>query len=153
MIKGDKIKLVKPMGEFTNVGEVCEVVKVDEDGVISFRFGRNRVHLGCMSYNEFEKYFELVEKEEPKKSEWSEWSEYWISYTDFDDTRRTILISERDNGKKVQIKGMVRNKLVKSEATCHKDDKFLIAKGSELARRRLIVKILKYKTEQYAKNM
>lgn len=62
MIKGDLIKLVAPMGIFGNIGEVCEITNVSEDGVISFRFGGS--HLGCMSYNEFEKYFELVEAEE-----------------------------------------------------------------------------------------
>lgn len=56
MIKGDKIKLVHPMGAFTNVGEVCEVVDVQNGGVISFKFGGGK-HLGCMSYDEFEKYF------------------------------------------------------------------------------------------------
>lgn len=61
MIKGDLIKLVVPMGVFDNIGEVCEITDVSEDGVISFRFGGS--HLGCMSYNEFEKYFELVEVE------------------------------------------------------------------------------------------
>lgn len=70
MIKGDKIKLVKPMGMFTNVGEICEVVDVNEDGVISFKFGQNGLHLGCMSYNEFEKYFELV-----KKNTWTAWED------------------------------------------------------------------------------
>lgn len=28
MIKGDKIKLVRPMGAFTNVGEICEVTDI-----------------------------------------------------------------------------------------------------------------------------
>lgn len=61
IIKGNEIRLIKPMGVFNNIGEVCEVTDVSEDGVISFKFGG--YHLGCMSYNEFEKYFELVEKE------------------------------------------------------------------------------------------
>ena len=61
MTKGDLIRLVKPMGVFDNIGEICEVTDVSEDGVISFRFGGS--HLGCMSYNEFEKHFELVEEE------------------------------------------------------------------------------------------
>ena len=61
MTKGDSIRLVKPIGVFDNIGEICEVTDVSEDGVISFRFGGS--HLGCMSYNEFEKYFELVEEE------------------------------------------------------------------------------------------
>ena len=52
--KGSKIQLVKPMGVFDNIGEVCEVVNVTEDGVISFKFG-NGMHLGCMSYGELER--------------------------------------------------------------------------------------------------
>lgn len=63
--KGNEIRLIKPMGVFDNIGEVCEVTDISEDGVISFKFGG--CHLGCMSYNEFEKYFELVEKEAPEK--------------------------------------------------------------------------------------
>ncbi|ENZ28633.1 hypothetical protein [Enterocloster clostridioformis] len=63
MTKEDKIKLVKPMGAFTNVGEVCDIVDISEDGIISFKFGEG-VHLGCMSYDEFERYFEIVEGED-----------------------------------------------------------------------------------------
>ena len=62
LVKGDKIKLVKPMGMFTNVGEICDVVDISEDGVICFKFGK--VHMGCMSIDEFNKYF--VKYEEPK---------------------------------------------------------------------------------------
>ena len=62
MTRGDLIRLVKPIGVFNNIGEICEITDVSEDGVISFRFGGS--HLGCMSYNEFEKYFEFVEIEE-----------------------------------------------------------------------------------------
>lgn len=67
IVKGNEIRLVKPMGVFDNIGEICEVTDVSEDGVISFKFGG--CHLGCMSYNEFEKYFELVEKEIPEKND------------------------------------------------------------------------------------
>lgn len=63
--KGNEIRLIKPMGVFDNIGEVCEVIDVSEDGVISFKFGG--CHLGCMSYNEFEKYFKLVKKEVPEE--------------------------------------------------------------------------------------
>ena len=63
--KGNEIRLIKPMGVFDSIGEVCEVTDVSKDGVISFKFGG--CHLGCMSYNEFEKYFELVEKEVPEE--------------------------------------------------------------------------------------
>ena len=55
---GDKIVLVKPMGMFDNVGEVCPVTNVLEDGTICFSFG-DGMHLGFMSEDEFEKYFKL----------------------------------------------------------------------------------------------
>ena len=59
MIKaGDKIKLIKPMGAFRNVGEICSVNSVN-DGVISFTFGGG-LHLGYMSEDELMKYFEIV---------------------------------------------------------------------------------------------
>lgn len=63
LVKGSKIKLVKEMGAFKNVGEVCEVIDVSDDDVITFKFG-NGLHMGCMSYDEFYKYFEKYE--EPK---------------------------------------------------------------------------------------
>lgn len=58
---GDKIILTNEMGMFTNVGEVCEVVQVEDNGNIWFTFG-NGMHLGCMSSDEFEKYFEVCEE-------------------------------------------------------------------------------------------
>lgn len=60
LVKGDKIVLVKPMGALTNVGEVCEVIS-NVDGVINFKFGHG-MHMGCMSFDEFEKYFEKYEE-------------------------------------------------------------------------------------------
>ena len=58
---GDKIILTNEMGMFTNVGEVCEVMQVEDNGNIWFTFG-NGMHLGCMSPDEFEKYFEVYEE-------------------------------------------------------------------------------------------
>lgn len=59
--KGDKIQLLKPMGMFDNIGEVCEVVNVLDDGTISFSFG-NGLHMGVMSEDEFGKYFKYYEE-------------------------------------------------------------------------------------------
>jgi len=57
-----KIKLKKSMGCFDNLGEVCEIVKIDTDeNVINFRFGVDGVHLGVMSGDELEKYFDVIE--------------------------------------------------------------------------------------------
>ena len=64
---GNEIRLIRPMGVFDNIGEICEVINVIEDGLIYFRFGGS--HLGCMSPDEYEKYFELVEKVEEECDE------------------------------------------------------------------------------------
>lgn len=65
LTKGDKIVLTKEMGMFKNVGEICNVLDVTDSGTITFSFG-NGMHMGCMSSDEFEKYF--VKYEEPKKN-------------------------------------------------------------------------------------
>lgn len=61
--KGDKIELVAPMGLFTNIGEICEVMDIGGDGLIWFKFG-NGMHIGCMSPDEFDKYFKKYEEPE-----------------------------------------------------------------------------------------
>lgn len=157
MIKGDKIRLVKPMGVFTNVGEVCEVTDVMDGGVICFRF--NGVHLGCMSYDEFKKYFEIVEYEHPKRS-WTQWlrSSYTISSTyavddiTIDESDLGVLLY-RHNGKQVQVRILTESKALRASATCYKTDKFDLNKGLRLALKRLFPKVLKYVAECDAKNM
>lgn len=145
MIKGDKIKLVKKMGAFDNIGEICEVTDIQEGGVICFKFGG--CHLGCMSYDEYEKYFEKVET--PVKRTWSEWNLGEINFTDINDKIKTGWYRYRNNGKKVQVKcgGF------KAEATCCKDDVFDLEKGLALAKSRLIVKYLDNQVKSIAKAM
>ena len=60
MVKvNDKIILVKAMGMFDNVGEICNVVEVDDE-YIYFSFGEG-MHMGGMTHDEFDKYFEIYE--------------------------------------------------------------------------------------------
>lgn len=145
MIKGDKIKLVHKMGVFDNIGEICEVTDIQEGGVICFKFGG--CHLGCMSYDEYEKYFEKVET--PTKRTWSKWYLNEIRFTDINgkDVRFNYLY--RTNGKKVQI----RCGEFKAEATCCEDDEFEIEKGLNLAKKRLVVKYLDNQVKSIAKAM
>lgn len=145
MIKGDRIKLVKKMGVFDNIGEICEVTDIQEGGVICFKFGG--CHLGCMSYDEYEKYFEKVET--PVKRTWSEWELGEINFTDINGKKKTGWYRYRNNGKKVQVKcgGF------KAEATCCKDDVFDLEKGLALAKSRLIVKYLDNQVKSIAKAM
>ena len=148
MIKGDKIKLVKPMGVFTNVGEICEVIDIAEGGVISFRFGGR--HLGCMSYDEYLKYFEKVEESKHKKHKsWSEWKETRISFYDLNNRLILRPVRYRDNGKKVQV----RSGCIKAESSCYKTDIFDFDKGFDLAVKRLIVKYLGNQVNSIASKM
>lgn len=119
--KGNEIRLIKPMGVFDNIGEVCEVTDVSEDGVISFKFGG--CHLGCMSYNEFEKYFELVEKEvseEEINEDTDSMAEYkevyklieWCKENDKPFYLKLYLnVLEKRNGITQSILGMYKNRL------------------------------------------
>lgn len=150
MIKGDKIKLIRQMGVFDNIGEICEVINVDENGVISFKFGKNGMHLGCMSYNEFEKYFELVQE---TKREWSPWKFTGLFYEKLNNIRISRTIYYRYNGKKVQVKYTCNETVVRAEASCHNEDKFSLNKGLRLAKYRLIVKLLKKEAEDFARKL
>lgn len=150
MIKGDKIKLIRQMGMFNNIGEICEVINVDENGVISFRFGKNGMHLGCMSYNEFEKYFELVQE---TKREWSPWKIESLFHMNLNGNHISTIIYYRHNGKKVQVKYTYNKTVVRAEASCHNEDKFSLNKGLRIAKYRLIVKLLKKEAEDFAKTM
>ena len=99
MIKGDRIKIVKKMGVFDNIGEICEVTDIQEGGVICFKFGG--CHLGCMSFDEYEKCFEKVE--EPVKRTWSKWHLTEIRFTDINGEEKTCLCRYRNNGKKITL--------------------------------------------------
>ena len=146
MIKGDRIKLVKKMGVFDNIGEICEVTDIQEGGVICFKFGG--CHLGCMSYDEYEKYFEKVET--PVKKPWSDWSfAHELTFIDIKGDEKTIKYQYRDNGKRIQV----RSGAFKAETTCYKDDTFDLSKGLNLAKKRLIVKYLDNQVKSIAKAM
>ena len=146
MIKGDRIKLVKKMGAFDNIGEICEVTDIQEGGVICFKFGG--CHLGCMSYDEYEKYFEKVET--PVKKPWSDWSlAHELTFIDIKGDEKTIKYQYRDNGKRVQV----RSGDLKACSSCYDEDEFSLSSGLELAEMRLVVKYLDNQVKSIAKAM
>lgn len=149
---GSKIELVYPMGEFDNVGEVCEVIKVTEDGVISFKFG-NGMHLGCMSFNEYEKYFKPYEEPIPVKRDWSDWKRTAIGYTNMNDEVVKEYIQYRNNGLRVQVRTMYEENNLKARSSCYKSDSFDEIKGLNLAISRLVLKIHAREVNEMAKNM
>lgn len=151
MIKGDRIRLKAKMGVFDNIGEICEVTDVNDSGVICFKFGNGR-HLGCISFDEYEKYFELVEEEkEPVKRAWSKWKPGYIIF--YNQTGECIEedIYYRENRKRVQVK--LKDGSLRANASCCKEDKFNFFKGRELAERRLVVKYLDREVKKYADSL
>lgn len=151
MIVGDKIRLVKKMGVFDNIGEICEVTDIQDSGVICFKFGGGQ-HLGCMSYDEYERYFENVE--EPVKREWSEWKHEPICFISLHNNNLAFNGRYRTNGKKVEFKVcFTKREAIKTSATCCLDDEFNIKKGLDLAKKRFIVKYLDQQVKDIAKEM
>lgn len=157
LVVGSKIKLKEKMGVFDNVGEICEVVNILEDGTICFKFGG--CHLGYMSYKEYERYFDSVE--EKKKKPWTEWCRLFgdnperpmdgrkIHFMDVIGFYRTYSVLYRENGKKVQVK----MDGIKAEASCAPEDFFDLKAGLRLAEMRWIVKYNKRAVDRIAKKM
>lgn len=57
---GDKLVVVKKVASFLDEGDIAKVVNVNEDGIITFAFGDNFVHMGVMSYDEAYEHFEVM---------------------------------------------------------------------------------------------
>ena len=155
MIVGDRIKLVKPFGKFTNVGEICDVVAIFKAGEIYFKYGNG--YTGVMSYDEFEEYFELVSTEnkvEKKKHEWTEWEDVSTDfYNPINDEYIDIKLEWRtDNEKRVQVR--IKNyPQLRSRSSCYKDDKFSKINGYNLAKYRLYAKWVSKVIDDYAKTL
>lgn len=113
---------------------------------IYFEFGG--CHLGCMSYDEYEKYFEKVEI--PVKKPWGDWSlAHELTFMDIKGDEKTIKYQYRDNGKRVQV----RSGVLKAGSSCYDEDEFSLSSGLELAEMRLVVKYLDNQVKSIAKSM
>lgn len=150
---GSKIQLIKPMGLFTNVGEVCEVVNVNKDGVITFKFG-NGMHMGIMSYDEYKKYFTLFEdKKETKKRKWSKWKKEKYDFIDIFNALHNVVIEYRHNGKQIQMRTVGsfgdNDKKIHVKTSCYKFDKFDLTKGLDIAWARMGLKVNEYYVNKY----
>jgi hypothetical protein len=59
---GDKLIVTKTVAPFLKEGDIVEVTNVADDGIISFAFGDNFMHMGVMNTAECEAHFEKVEE-------------------------------------------------------------------------------------------
>lgn len=62
LTNGDKLIVVKKVAPFLNEGDVVKVTNVTDDGIISFAFGDNFMHMGVMNTTECENHFEKFEE-------------------------------------------------------------------------------------------
>lgn len=142
LVGGDKIKQVSAICGFDKVGEIFDVVGID-NGAITFRsdFG-----VGMMSWEEFNQHFEkyIEEIKENKHHPWTGWK--WGKSEVFGD------FQYKTNQKKVIVKKFD----VKAEATCHHLDSFNLNIGLKIALARINVKKAKsnlYKAEDDLNNI
>ena len=143
ILVGDKIKLVRKIPEgFNKIGQIFRISHID-NGNITF-YLKDTI-AGCMSYDEFEKYFEKVKP--VVKKPWTDWKS--IRSGERSEDGRNIIIQVRENGKKVQVRGGG----YKAEATCCAEDTFDFNKGFELARRRWLAKRFCGQVEDFAKSL
>ena len=157
--KGSRIKLVQPMGMFDKVEEICEVVNVNEDAVITFKcsFG-----MGCMSYDELSKYFEVEgnnsETNKKPKRKWSSWKYDMYIYYDFNGESRTVPVKYRTNGKAIDLRTDWENATesrpnLRAKACCSENDKFDFDTGLDLADNRMQIEFLKRELKDIIDNM
>lgn len=114
LVVGNTIKMVKSVGPFVQGGTTFAVTKI-QDGIIYFNCNMGT---GCMSYNEFNEYFEV---EQPKR-EWTEWA--------YNPARR---VWYKTNGKKVKVLIPTSQSRQIGIASCHPTDTFNLEKGIEIA--------------------
>lgn len=145
--KGSRIKLIHPMGMFDKIGEICEVANITEDAVITFKcsFG-----IGCMSYDELDRYFEveganITVNKKPKRT-WSDWKYDTFVYYNFGGTSYTVPVKYRNNGKVVDLRTdyceLENREIIKTKASCNKNDRFNLETGLDIADARLQIKLM-----------
>ena len=66
LANGDKLVVIKKITGVLNEGEIVKVVNVDNNGMISFAFGNEFMHIGLMTNAECEEYFEKVKENNEK---------------------------------------------------------------------------------------
>jgi hypothetical protein len=59
---GDKLVVTKKVASFLDKGDVVKVTDVADNGIISFAFGENFMHMGVMNTAECESHFEKIEE-------------------------------------------------------------------------------------------
>lgn len=61
LVNGDKLVVKKRIMGILDVGDIAEVINVNNEGMVYFAFGENFSHKGLMNASECEEHFEKIE--------------------------------------------------------------------------------------------
>lgn len=81
---GDKLVVVKTVAPFLREGDVVKVTNIADNGIISFAFGDNFMHMGVMNNAELEAHFEKMEEVVEIPTITEEYIEEIIENSEFD---------------------------------------------------------------------
>lgn len=84
LTNGDKLIVTKTVAPFLKEGDVVKVTNVTDDGIISFAFGDDFMHMGMMNTAECKNHFKKVEKEVPVATITQEYIDEIMSNSSFD---------------------------------------------------------------------
>ncbi len=178
---GNVVKMVNPISGYEMLNGMKFKVTDIKEGVVYFTYDKSNAlsaimyGSGAMSFNEFEKHFEIV-KEEPVEEKptrkWTGWKKlnnmqeylnnicggYGIygfccvncPYTTLCDVASDISIMYRTNTKKTEVRCWLPDgERIKSYASCHKADEFNLDTGLNVALARLSMKIAEHNFKKY----
>lgn len=122
LIKGNKVKMIKALGDFNKVGDIFEVTNISDEGSITIKAPYG---IGIMSYKEFEQNFEIY-----KEIKWTDWIKIDGKLSCYYKTNNVDTV-------------IVKRLGVVKEARLHPDDVFDLNVGIEIAYLRATIEIHK----------
>ena len=64
LINGDKLMVTKSVSNILNEGDIIKVLNIGQDGIITFAFGDDFIHMGITTIDEVKKHFKRIELKE-----------------------------------------------------------------------------------------
>lgn len=143
VLKYERVVLIKELDErIKEVGEVFEIASVVPDNkYFVLRNAGNKVAVGVVSFEDFEKYF-------VREEDFKGWTK-WTPFVGVDGQNDCVY---RTNHKKVQVRFLKDN--VRAEACCNnKEDEFNLFFGLQVAYTRCYNKVLSKRKEELEKEL
>lgn len=179
LMVGDVVRMVNPILGYEMLNGVKFKVTDIKGDAVYFTYDKSNststimYGSGIMSFNEFEKHFEIVKEESNKRRavrEWTEWKDFDIRQmldncgmeycqscnncpygTICNAYHRIAYMVYRTNTKKTEVRCVFDDgTMIKSYAACHREDDFNPDIGLSVAIARLSVKLAEYNFKKYA---